>query len=179
MQSECCRVYSVESDVGYWSFWFLKLNRTQIFGNIWPTPAGKVDVVEYVLWSRMWAIQQYARPSIHQELSGMLPSIYTSCNTYTLNINTRFILSVIIFISMFYWIPLEHSDQITFPFLLIVCQCLPCTEDVLNICAEFYTSLTFIALEGLPKSKNIFRSFEILFYEVSFWILQFISKCRD
>ena len=78
-----------------------------------------MDVVEYVLWSRMWAIQQYARPSIHQELSGMLPSIHKSCNTYTLNINTRFILSVIIFISMFYWIPLEHSDQITFPFLLI------------------------------------------------------------
>ena len=167
MQTESCRVYSVESDVGYWSFFlFLKSNWRQIFGNIWLTAAGKMDVVEYVLWSRMWAIQQYARPSIHQELSGMLPSIHKSCNTYTLNINTR-----LIFISMFYYFSFPSNSM---SMCSIYVRCLESLCRILH-----FVDLHSAIWRGLPKSKNKFRSFVILFYEVPFWILHIIFKCRN
>ena len=133
--------------MGCWSL-IISILKPYRNANIWPTPAGKMDVVEYVLWSRMWAIQQYARPSIHQELSGMLPSIHTSCNTYTLNINTYFFLSFIIFISIFYWIPLGHCDQITFPFHLICSICEMSWISVQNFTLHW---LSFCHLERAAK----------------------------
>ena len=92
-------------------------------------------------------------------------------NTYTLNINTRLILSVIIFISMFYYFSFPSNSM---SMCSINVRCLESLCRILH-----FVDLHSAIWRGLPKSKNKFRSFVILFYEVSFWILHIIFKCRD